>query len=536
MSRFLPYCLLFFAFLLPCTQAQSADDCPNPTRNTPFVFKLPPGLDPSQVSVQFFSNNSCTIKENTNSTLGYYLDSDGVQQPIHLATGTDPATSKNYRYTMKQLTSTHAIGNTPANVPALCLHTFSGRVYISLSQDGLQGFNSGYVQPNPANSSDANNNIRYQYFEPTIDKTGINVDLTYIDLVSIGMGMDAVNAPTTYNNSPQTTTVNTKTLVEAVAGTTSPYAGNVIPSASAILPNKNFLRVLPPMDFSASESPYHSWDDYLTSLHTYTKGTTPQPIIIRGCFNGSTDTADFPDHPERLNSQFYDYHVTIDTDGSATFTPQTDSGVPNLNCGGIATKSSDNIVHGIGNQGSITITAADLKDVNGIYGCDPKATKTYVDPVTNVMIAPEYGKAGNDVFGRIVGDLTAGLNYGFPGSTHLFTSTLFPSGMEVGKMDSQYWWGHTNDKDTGAVIPSAQTPAGQNVAFSVVQSNPKYYNTYANGLLPYTTGYGFAYQDRASKNLLSFNAQVDTASYLRITVNPDISTSSIAAENFLLLQ
>jgi len=526
------------AFLLSCIISEAhatCDNCPNPTANTPFVFRLPTGMDPAQVSVQFFSNNCCTVIEDTNSTLGYYIDESGVHQPIHLATGTDPATQKNYTYTLKQITSSHATGGAPANVPALSLHTFSGRVYISLTPSGLQGFTSGYVQPNPASTSDANNGIRYQYFEPTIDKTGINVDLTYIDLVSIGMGMDAVNAPTTYNNSPQTTTVNTLKLVQAVAGTTSPYAGNVIPSAAAILPSRNFLRVLPPMDF-ATNSPYHTWDDYLTYLHGTTEGATPQLIKIAGCFNGSGDTADFPGQPERLNSQFYNYHVKIEADGGATFTPQSDSGVPNSNCGGIATKSSDNIVHGIGNQGSITITAAALKDINGIYGCDPIATVSYADPVTGQMITPAAGKAGNDVFGRIIGDLTAGLNYGYPGSTYVFTSTYFPTGEQIGKMDSQYWWGHTSDKDTGAEIPSAQTPAGQDKAFSVVQSNPKYYNTYADGLLPYTTGYGFAYQDRASKNLLFFNVQQDANAYLRVTVNPDGAPTTTGATDLLLLQ
>ncbi len=403
-------------------------------------------------------------------------------------------------YSLAELTSPVSVGGgAPANIPAVFITSYvSGRIYISLNSP-LDGLGCCY-QPASADPSDPNYLIRYQYIEPTVDAGGMHVNMSYIDCLAIGLILMAVNAPHA-RNSPLDTRVNTTQLVTTAANAATPALANVVPSPQAILPSPKFARVLPPMAFHDANNPnplYHDWTSYLkTTLQR-------QTIHIQGCFAGS-QAGGIPQR-ERLTSQGYDYMAIVDASGNVTMTAQKGSGKANSTCGGI---KGD----GIGDQSTITIAFKELNATNGIYGCDPGYTWSYVDPKGNKQTG-STSAITNDVFGWVVGDLLAGLNFGFPGSSVPFNGT------PISLLPSTKWWGGT--MPDGTVIDPADTPAGRKLMFQNAQpGQPSNYNTYAASLQDKATAYGFSLQDRLGQVLMEFDPAIDPNSYLMIELNVD---------------
>ena len=407
-------------------------------------------------------------------------------------------------YSLADLTSPVSVGgNAPINVPAVYITTWnSGRLYISLDT-GITA-----PQPDSACSSNPFYSVRWMYFEPTFDGSGVHTNITYIDDLSLSYSLSAENAPNAKNNpllSPDA-----KTLVTAAATAAKVPAANVLPSASAILPSPDFLRLLPPMANCAPTLPnpmYHDWSDYL-------KTTLPgHPFTIKGCYAGGGSDS----HPETLTSQSYEYLATVDASGNITLTAQPGSGAYNAHCGGVTGT-------GIGSNSVLTLQFSDLNIQNGIYGGNPPFAWTF---------AGNSGSTSgitNNVFGWIVADLLTGLNYGFPGSTVLFNGTA------IGALSSTQWWG--GQMPDGSLIAHANTPGGQGLFGDKAQpNNPTNYNTYLNVMMQVVpSAYAYAFQERMGKVLLEFDQGADPNSYLLVTVNPDGNMNYAPIDLLLLNQ
>ncbi len=463
-------------------------DSPRPqetaSKGVPIVFGPLGGFTLENVFVHFLGGGGAGI------TGRYYNTGTKTLAPLSLDTP----------YRLTDIVSPISVGGgAPANMPSVFIESFiSGRIYISLGT-GLKNLGNGY-QPASADPNDPNYLIRYQYIEPTVDGWGMHVNMSYIDCLAIGLILMAVNAPHS-TNSPLDTRINTTQLVTAAANAATPPMANVVPSPKDILPSPKFARVLPPMAFHDANNPnplYHDWTSYLkTTLQR-------QPVHIQGCFAGSQAKGISP--AERLTSQGYDYMAIVDVSGNVTMTAQKGSGKASPTCGGITG-------NGVGDQSTITIPFEELNATNGIYGCDPGYTWSYVDPHGKTQ-SGTTSSITNDVFGWVVGDLLAGINFGFPGSATFFNGT------PIGLLPSTKWWGGT--MPDGTVIDPANTPAGRNLMFQNAQPNqPANYNTYAASLQDKATAYGFSLQDRLGQVLMEFDPAIDPNSYLMIELNVD---------------
>ena len=464
----------------------------------PLAFENLSGNSSSQVWIQFLGGDQVT---------GTYVDS---------ITGQTNQLQANTAYSLDQLL------NPSTGLSTVNLTSFSGRVYVSYGAYGLQGMGapgSSYT-PSANLTTDPNYSTRYQYMEPTVQLQSDNsvtvwADLSYIDFTATSLSM---SARYTANNQLNTTvqnynqvSSNTQSLVNVTKATAVSPSDVVLPSgASSTLPNSQFTRVISPQ-FS-DPSAYHDFSQYLTYLDG-------KSVHLSGTFVG---TGTQPSGNEATQAQTYDFKGTFGADGTITLTAQTDSGASNVTW--IDGTTAPNL--GAGNVVTITIAAGALNTQKGIYGNDVGYSVSI-----NGGPAVNYGSITNDVWGRVVGDLLAGLSFGYVGSTVEYNGT------PIGELASSQWWAAGESQGTtptyladGTAVTWADTPAAQGIYFAGAQpDNPTYYNGYAAALAsidpatgqPYTTGYGFPLQDRLGNNLLSYNTGSTPGTYILLSVNPD---------------
>jgi autotransporter-associated beta strand protein len=478
------------------------------------------GLSSSQIYIQFLGGNPVT---------GTYVD------PI---TGLTTNLVQNTSYSLAQLGDLSQLQITALN---------SGRIYVSYGAYGMSnlGADNGGYTPSAGVPTDPNYKTRYQYFELTAQQKpngSVNYygDLTYIDFTAISMSMKAVGTTggTAVSNpiqlsAPTQTLVNLANAASTVGnpGGTSP----VLPAGSSTtLPNSTFARVISPQ-FGATTN-YHDFTSYLNTL----SGTS---VEIAGTFVG---TGTQPTGTPATQAQTYDFTGRFSGNaltGSITLTAQGDSGISNTALFGFAaTPTNQGVGNGTLTPGSpvtITILNSNLNSQDGIYGNNVVYTVT-ADGTT-------YTTTGitNDVFGRAVGDLLAGLSLGDVGSTTMVTDPLSPTGsVTLGSLPSSAWWAGGEAGGGATFIPSlsgtgalvstpidwSDTPSSKGIYLGAAQSNPLFYNGYAanltgtNVLNQPTAGYGFPLQDRLGTNLLTYNTLNSPNTILDLILNPDASS------------
>ncbi len=438
----------------------------------PIVFEFPADKNPSNVFVQFL----------TSSTNFKAMCRDHAGNPSNLY--------KNTAYSLADLTSPISVGGgAPSNEPAILVSNFiSGRVYFNYGSNGLAGMSDTYI-PAAQTESDPNFRVRYGYLEPTILNSEVTVDLTYIDFVGLSLSLEAVNAPHAENN-PQLSAYG-RELEEAVVASALNPGSNVLPNAAAALPSTNFARVIAPQ---LRGDLYPSWSNY---CKVFLQGKTN---TLKGLFAG---VGAQPSGTPKTQMQTYEFKVTFNTNGDALLVATTNSG------DGYTYVSAHNQGPGVGHSNQyVQIAFADLDSIQGIYGNDP--SYTIVDNGTTTTTV----SIQNDYYGWVVGDLMAGLSFGF------LSSTVDFKGKAIGEYYSAEWWGaYIAD---GVQVPATNSPGHQGLYFSKAQpDHPHNYHGFAAGLEPLTPGYGFALQDRLGKNLLKLNTLTDTNGYLIIRLNED---------------
>lgn len=425
----------------------------------PMVFT---SMSPGTTYIQFLGDSTMT---------GKYYDESGVRHDL----------KPNTAYLLQSIISDSLLApNLPKNAPAVLVNSFSGRLYISFDS-ALKGMNNKYI-PAAQTPEDINYQVRYQYFEPTISNSQMNVDLSYIDFTSISLSLTTVNAPHASNG--RQITQGSQIMADSAGAAAVINNGSVLPTSKDQLPSQKFARVISPQ--LGVDGLYHDFSEYINSL----KGDT---VYISGTYVG---TGNQPSGNPLTQAQSYDYTGVFDTYGNIILTPNTDSG--NGHAPGVAPVQRG---AGVGNTtGNIFIAYADLNNNTGIYGCN-----------TPYSLGKQKKTAGitNDVYGQVVGDLLAGLNFGYVGSDTLF------NGRPIGSLSSTEWWGGTTPE--GTLITCS--PGANGIYFGDVQNNSKYYNSYAGSISKLTSGYGFPLQDRLGKNLMTMSTSTDKDSYVQVWIN-----------------
>jgi hypothetical protein len=411
------------------------------------------------------------------TVVGTYYDGSGQLQTLQ----------SNTAYSLMSIASgTPVAPNLPNDIPAVLVSSFSGRMYISVGRGltGMGAVGSDYI-PDAALPTDPNYTTRYQYIEPTIDNSQVYIDLTYIDFTSISLSMTAFNAPHATNE--KQISQSSLRLATAAASAALLPNGSVLPSSADQLPSAAFARVISPQ--LATSALYHDFTHYLkTTLANKT-------VRIAGTYVG---TGTQPSGTPSTQAQSYDFTATFDSHGNINLVPNADSG--NGKAAGVPSVQQG---QGVGDSRNISLTFSDLNANTGIFGCNAPYTLT-APSITTLGIT-------NDFYGEVVGDLLAGLNFGFIGSSTSFNK------ITIGALASTQWWGGT--MPDGTVVAISDTPGGEGMCFNRAQSNPLDYNSYAGSISALTTGYGFPLQDRLGTNLLTMNTATDLGSYLMVWVD-----------------
>ncbi|WP_160114053.1 IPT/TIG domain-containing protein [Aquimarina sp. AU119] len=444
-----------------------------------------PKVNAAQFTYHQAANNGVPLlfsSETPRDTYIQFIGDQSMDGKYYDNSGTLKSLAPNTAYSLQEITSGTRFGDgLPNGVPAVLIKTFSGRIYISMGGP-ITGMSANYT---PDANKNPNLDLRYQYFEPTIKDSQMDVDLSYIDFTAISLSLNTFNAPhATNKNQISSSSFDMATATGAVASTKN---GSVLPKPADQLPNAAFARVISPQ--LGNDGLYHDFTNYLKTVLVNKK------VRIAGTYVG---TGHQPSGTPSTQAQSYDYTASFDTQGNVTLVPNTDSG--NGYAPGVPTVQQG---PGVGTTGgNIVITFDDLNDKTGIYGCNSPYTLGSNPKTTGIT---------NDVYGQVVGDLLAGLNFGYVGST------AKSNNVPIGSLSSTEWWGGI--MPDGTVISFSSTPGGNNIYFDGAQSDSKNYNSYAGSISLLTSGYGFPLQDRLGHNLLTMNTASDPNAYLVVWVD-----------------
>ncbi len=527
-------CLVAALLLVACGSAPAlAQQSVNPLA-VPIVFDNQTGLDPSQIFIQFMGGDIVS---------GHYVDT---------LTGNRAYLSgqPNNSYSLAQIqglgsfnATTNAKGVTAqfANTPGILVDNLpSGRVYLNFGTSGLinPGSQPGYTPPSFL-QSDPNYNTRWQYIEATVKNGQVWADLSYIDFTSISFNLtaNATGAGNANQISRPAYYLANATLSSAISANAS------LPVPSLLPPQQQFTRIISPQYTvgSNNQTVYGDFSSYLDSLHG--KNST-----ISGFFAGVGEQLG----QRNTAAQIYEYTASFSgnatTNGTVTLTASQKSGTTfGAYNGTLPPVPAGNSLTGVG-YNTIQLKYSDLIAATGIYGSNPpyQVSGTFTQNNTGIV---------NDVFGRVVGDLLAGLTFGTVGSTVNATLTIgngttTPLNGPIGSLSSSVWWGAGEGKDVQYVpvngtiytVGWSQSLAGssngtllyggaQPDSTGTTKDNPRY-NYYSAALVggnfnlnnALTPGYGTPFGDRIGNNLLTFTANTTEPAFMVLTIKSDTDT------------
>ena len=487
--------------------------------NTVFIIRNETGLHDSQVHVKFLSSNGIVATATPQTYAGGSL----------LATG---AATNNTSYTLEALKA--AVPNTPyasTPVPTFSLNDYNGRIYFSL-HDPLDSTSSGGPAFLPNTGTDADKT--FGFVETSVFGSGTqnNLDISYVDF--IGFPISAAARTSTGSllalsngTNPQITNADAITALQA----------NV--PAGAVVPNPTYggaARVLS----SVHSSDYHDWSSLISHLQTAT-ATNPLKVAsydppagaplegIDFTYVGGGHINTSPALPASfLTGQSYDFDARFVTDlnpgGADALIPQ------------LAGKAGVHLSGSAGAVGAfdIYITNDQLNAPSGIYGSNPDYVVVYsgqaYDAATGIS---------NDLSGRIVGDMLAGMVFGWADNatdiaSHASdTGTTLPSGV--------FTESAIRDLGTGkyfyllSLMDSPEKLAQWLGAG--ISSNSNYYDVYASTLASRTTAYGTGFGDRLQGTVEPIFFWPVTGApvgfenigngYIEITLVPEPATSTL---------
>ena len=295
------------------------------------------------------------------------------------------------------------------------LNSFSGRIYINYGLVALT------TPPNPGAPGDS----PYIVFEPTVDgltlaaptPSASNMDLSYVDGISAQAATMVRSSITGF--ALKATSVNpvtaTNDIMENVKG--------LVPTAAKVMNGNKLVRI---MSSAASPSSYHDWDSLITILQGNTKNTPlnvssytspltglPANYALNGALFGYSGAPVISGQLEGFDKkQDYSMEAVFSTDINPTNNLI-------LNNNGIKKGVSGVIISGSGTVSgdfSIYITQAILNAGTGIYGNNPEYVVYYMNSKKKEEAYTTSGIV-NDLGGRIVGDLMAGIVFGWSAST-----------------------------------------------------------------------------------------------------------------------
>ena len=528
-------CLVAALLLVACGSAPAlAQQSVNPLA-VPIVFDNQTGLDPSQIFIQFMGGDIVS---------GHYIDT---------LTGNRAYLSgqPNNSYSLAQIqglgsfnATTNAKGVTAqfANTPGILVDNLpSGRVYLNFGTSGLinPGSQPGYTPPSFL-QSDPNYNTRWQYIEATVKNGQVWADLSYIDFTSISFNLtaNATGAGNANQISRPAYYLANATLSSAISANAS------LPVPSLLPPQQQFTRIISPQYTvgSNNQTVYGDFSSYLDSLHG--KNST-----ISGFFAGVGGQLGQPNTAAQIYEYTASFSGNATTNGTVTLTASQKSGTTfgNYTNGSVVPVPAGNSLTGVG-YNTIQLKYSDLIAATGIYGSNPpyQVSGTFTQNNTGIV---------NDVFGRVVGDLLAGLTFGTVGSTVNATLTIgngttTPLNGPIGSLSSSVWWGAGEGKDVQYVpvngtiytVGWSQSLAGssngtllyggaQPDSTGTTKDNPRY-NYYSAALVggnfnlnnALTPGYGTPFGDRIGNNLLTFTANTTEPAFMVLTINSDTDT------------
>lgn len=337
----------------------------------------------------------------TDQTIGSRIVTDfsSTWRSFHISDLLAPVTSLPYFHNTNQFT--------------FSLNGFSGRIYINYGLTALS------APPDPGNPGTS----PYIVFEPTVlgetlpppTPSASNIDLSYVDGVSAPAATMIRNATT--GAALLATSVNPVTSKNSILSNVQ----SLVPSGAVVLNGRTTVRI---KSSTADPSAYHDWLDLMNALQSnplnvssYTSPATgiPASYALSGVLFGYSGAP-------CIAGQAPNFETQQDYDTKATFTTNLNpSNNKTLSKVGITNGTPGVIISGTGSvtgDFSIYITQDNLNAGTGIYGNNPPYVVMY--PVIGIQeSAYAYATSGivDDLGGRIVGDLMAGIVFGWSAST-----------------------------------------------------------------------------------------------------------------------
>lgn len=422
----------------------------------------------------------------------------GVEQTIGSTVITDFTSGWN-SYNLSQLSA--VVNDVPylngSTQYTFSLNGYSGRIYINYGSSALT---ASPITSAPGTSP-------YIVFEPTVDgytptpssASQSNMDLSYVDGVSGPAGTMICDANT--GVALLATSVNPVTASKNILANVT----NMVPAAAQVLNGSTVVRI---MSSAASPSSYHSWSNLISTLQTSTAAT---PLKVRSYTSPATGIpATFAlagvlfgySGAKAISGQAPGFETKQNYTMTATFMANLNKGNANatLKAQGITDGTAGVVITGTGTASgsfSIYITNANLEAGTGIYGNNPAYTVLYTDTKKEEKAYTTDGIV-NDLGGRIVGDLMAGMVFGWAASsvniathatntgTNLYSVTFSATtvgGISTGELFFLLSLAGAQGKLTDWIGPSLDATAD-------------HYDQYLNAIANYSDAYSSGFTDR----------------------------------------